>query len=150
MSPPSSWSDNEPSKRPAWRQVTYSSTLNMVPICSSETSVDIHRTTRRYIPDGSSSSYCSGLTCIWLTYREPEWRGPRGRSSSAGGVKNFLFSASSRQALRDTQTPIQWVSGALSPGVKRPRREADHSLATSAEVKKMWIYTSTLSLVFMA
>jgi hypothetical protein len=25
------------------------------------------------------------------------------------------------------QFPIQWVQGALSPGVKRPGREADHS-----------------------
>jgi hypothetical protein len=33
-------------------------------------------------------------------------------------------------------------TGALSPGVKRPGREADHSSPTSAEVKKMWIYTS--------
>jgi hypothetical protein len=31
----------------------------------------------------------------------------------------------------------------LSLGVKRPGREADHSLPASAEVKKMWIYTST-------
>jgi hypothetical protein len=34
-------------------------------------------------------------------------------------------------------------AGALSPGVKRPGREADHSPPASAEVKKMWIYTST-------
>jgi hypothetical protein len=32
---------------------------------------------------------------------------------------------------------------ALSPGVKRPGREVDHSPPTSAEVKKMWIFTST-------
>jgi hypothetical protein len=32
---------------------------------------------------------------------------------------------------------------ALSPGVKRPGREVDHSPLTSTEVKKMWIYTST-------
>jgi hypothetical protein len=31
------------------------------------------------------------------------------------------------------------------PGVKRPGREADHSPPTSAEVKKMWIYTCTPS-----
>jgi hypothetical protein len=30
-------------------------------------------------------------------------------------------------ALRPTQPPIQWVRGALSLGVKQPRREADHS-----------------------
>jgi hypothetical protein len=39
--------------------------------------------------------------------------------------------------------PIQWVSEAISPGVKRQGRDADHSPPTSAEVKKTWIYTST-------
>jgi hypothetical protein len=68
---------------------------------------------------------------------------PRGWSSSPGREKNILFSKSSRPALRSTQTPIQWVPGALSPGVKRQGREVDHSPPTSAEVKKMWIYTST-------
>jgi hypothetical protein len=43
------------------------------------------------------------------------------------------------------QETIQWVPGALSPGVKRQGREADHSPPASAEVKKMWIYTSTPS-----
>jgi DNA polymerase-3 subunit alpha len=37
--------------------------------------------------------------------------------------------------------PTQWVPGALSPGVKWSRLEADHSPPASAEVKKMWIYT---------
>jgi hypothetical protein len=37
---------------------------------------------------------------------------------------------------------IQWVPGALSLGVKRPEREADHSLQSSAEVKNGWSYTS--------
>jgi hypothetical protein len=35
-----------------------------------------------------------------------------------------------------TQPPIQWVPEALSLGVKRPGREADHSPPSSAEVKK--------------
>jgi hypothetical protein len=65
-----------------------------------------------------------------------------GRSSSPGRVKNFLFSTSSRSALGSTQPPIQWVSGALSPGVKRPGREAKHLPPASAGVMKMWIYTS--------
>jgi hypothetical protein len=30
--------------------------------------------------------------------------------------------------------------GGSFPGVKRPRREADHSPPASAEIKKMWIY----------
>jgi hypothetical protein len=67
---------------------------------------------------------------------------PKGRRSSPGRVKNFLFSTSSRPALGSTQPPIQWVSGFLSARVKRPGREADNSSTTSAEVKKMWIYTS--------
>jgi hypothetical protein len=33
------------------------------------------------------------------------------------------------------------VQVALSPGVKRPGRVVDHSPPTSAEVKKIWIYT---------
>jgi hypothetical protein len=41
-------------------------------------------------------------------------------------------------------------TGGSFPGVKRQGREADHSPLTSAEVKKMWIYTSTPLYVFMA
>jgi hypothetical protein len=33
--------------------------------------------------------------------------------------------------------------GALSLGIKRPGREADHSPPSSAEVKNAWSYTST-------
>jgi hypothetical protein len=56
----------------------------------------------------------------------------------------------SRPALGSTQPPIQRVLGALSPGVKRPGRQADHSPPTSAKVKKMWIYTFTPPYAFMA
>jgi hypothetical protein len=48
-----------------------------------------------------------------------------------------------------TQPPIQWVPGTLSPGVKRPGREVDHSPPTSAEVKKTWVNTSTSTYIFM-
>jgi hypothetical protein len=48
-----------------------------------------------------------------------------------------------------TQPPIKWVSGALSPGVKRPGREADHS-PIRAEVKNRCTYTSTPPYVFTA
>jgi hypothetical protein len=66
------------------------------------------------------------------------------------GSRNFLFSTSSRPSLRSTQPPIQPMgTGALSPGVKRQGCEADHSPPASAEVKKMWIYTSTLPYGFM-
>jgi hypothetical protein len=66
-----------------------------------------------------------------------------------GGGKNFYFSMSSKPALGPTQTPIQWVPGALSSGVKRQGREADHSSPASAGIKKIWIYTSTPPYVFM-
>jgi hypothetical protein len=41
--------------------------------------------------------------------------------------------------------PTSYTMGTvvLLPGVKLPGGEVDHSLPTSAEVKKMWIYTST-------
>ncbi|PNF14032.1 hypothetical protein B7P43_G03593, partial [Cryptotermes secundus] len=38
----------------------------------------------------------------------------------------------------------------LYQGIKRQGREADHSPSSSAEVKKMWIYTSAPTYVFMA
>jgi hypothetical protein len=65
-----------------------------------------------------------------------------------GGI--FLFTTTSRTALGPTQPPLQWVPGALSVGVKRPGREADHSPPSSAEVKNAWSYTSAPQYVFMA
>jgi hypothetical protein len=48
------------------------------------------------------------------------WR-PRGRSSSPGRVKNFLFSTSSRPALVPTQPPSRWVAGGSLTGGKAAR-----------------------------
>jgi hypothetical protein len=44
----------------------------------------------------------------------------------------FLYSTAPRPALR---LILQSVLGSVLPGVKRERREADHSPLTSAEVK---------------
>jgi hypothetical protein len=52
------------------------------------------------------------------------------------GAGNFSPHTASRTALGPTQPPIQWVPGALSLGVKRLGREAEHSPPTSAEVKE--------------
>jgi hypothetical protein len=52
------------------------------------------------------------------------------------GSRIFSSSTSSRLALGSTQPPIQWVTGAVSPGIKRPGSEADCSPPVSAEVKK--------------
>jgi hypothetical protein len=56
---------------------------------------------------------------------------------SPGGVKNFHFSMSSRPTLGSTQSPIQWLLGALSTGIKRPGPETNNSPPTSAEFMKM-------------
>jgi hypothetical protein len=66
------------------------------------------------------------------------------------GLGIFLFTTMSRMAPGPTQPPIQWVPGALSLGVKRPGREADHSPPSSAKVKNEWSYTSTPQYALMA
>jgi hypothetical protein len=68
---------------------------------------------------------------------------PRGRSSSPDRVKNFLFSTSSRPGSGVHPTSYPMGTGSSFQDVKRQGREADRSPPVSAEVKKMWIYTST-------
>jgi hypothetical protein len=55
----------------------------------------------------------------------------------------FSFATASRPALGPTQHPIQWVPEALSPGIKRPGREADHSSPSRSDDKNAWSYTCT-------
>jgi hypothetical protein len=55
----------------------------------------------------------------------------------------FTFTSASRPAPWPTQPPIQWVPGALSLGLKRPGREANHSLPSNADVKNSWSYSYT-------
>jgi hypothetical protein len=62
----------------------------------------------------------------------------------------FLFFTSSRLVPGLSQSFIQAVSGAFSPRVKRPEREADHSPPISAEDNYPWIYTTTPPYAFMA
>jgi hypothetical protein len=54
---------------------------------------------------------------------------------SRRGLGIFLLTTVSRTALGPTQPPIQRVPKALSLGVNRPSREADHSPPSSAEIK---------------
>jgi len=49
------------------------------------------------------------------------------------GTDFFFFVTVSRPTLRPNQPPIQRAQGALSPLVKRLRREANHSPPSSAE-----------------
>jgi hypothetical protein len=55
----------------------------------------------------------------------------------------ILFTTVSRPIMGPTQPPIQWKTGTLSLGEKRPGRETDHSPLPSAEVKNAWSYIPT-------
>jgi hypothetical protein len=88
---------------------------------------------------GSRDSSVGIATGYGLDDREVELRVP---------VGSRIFCSPSRPD--QIQPPIQWVPETLSPGVKRPEREADHSPPASAEVKKIWIYTSTSPYSFVA
>jgi hypothetical protein len=61
-----------------------------------------------------------------------------------------LLATASRPALGPTQSRNQWVTGALSQGVKRLGRVSDHSSPSSVEVKNAWSYISTPPYAFMA
>ena len=49
----------------------------------------------------------------------------------------MMMIKTSRVALGSHVPPIQWVLGVLSPGVKQPGYEADHSPKSNAEAKGM-------------
>jgi hypothetical protein len=65
-----------------------------------------------------------GCTTGWSEFDSRRW------------VGLFLSDTVSIPTLGPTQPHIQWVPGALSLGVKRPGREADHSPPPSTEVKE--------------
>jgi hypothetical protein len=56
--------------------------------------------------------------------------------NSHWGLGIFLFTTTSRTALRPTQPSVQWVPGVLSLWVKQPGHEADYSPPSIAEVKE--------------
>jgi hypothetical protein len=62
---------------------------------------------------GIAQWYSAGLRAAWRGSRQ--------------GLGIFLFITGYGAALGPTQPPIQWVPGALSLGVNRSGREADHS-----------------------
>jgi hypothetical protein len=68
----------------------------------------------------------------WIGQSVELWARPGFESQQR---QDFLFYAVSRSALGSNQPPTQWVRGAILPGVKRPRREANHSPPSNAEVK---------------
>jgi hypothetical protein len=74
----------------------------------------------------------------------------KGSIPGKGNYDIFILGTASRPVLGPTQLPIQWISGALSMGVKRSGREADHSPPSGAEVNNAWSYSSTPQYSFMA
>jgi hypothetical protein len=116
--PPPMFLEWGPSFTPLKQQLKYSSVQNVTsPNCRSGRVVRIsHHTT------GTATGY--GLDDRLIGVRFP------------AGVGNFFSDTMTKPALGPTQPPLQWVPGALSLGVKRPGREADHSLLSSAEVKE--------------
>jgi hypothetical protein len=75
----------------------------------------------------------------------PTWRGAQLKEAQgiARTKQNSIMIKLSIPAVGSNEPPIQSAPGALSLGVKRPEREADHSPPSSAEVKFSWSYTST-------
>jgi hypothetical protein len=77
----------------------------------------------------------SWRSSVNIVTRLRAWR-PAFDSLHRRGRDFLLFATASRMTLGPTQPPIQWVPGALSLGVKRPRRETEHLPPSSAEVKE--------------
>jgi len=81
---------------------------------------------------------------LWSTSLPISWRAAvvKGHWSPHGMCLHRWHMGSvtgvSRPVVEPTQPLIQWV-----PWVKRPGREVNHSLPTSAEVWNAWSYTST-------
>jgi hypothetical protein len=102
---------------------------------------------------GSASCYpVQNLLFSYVLYRRySDWLQagrPIDQSSGPGRVKNFLHCVQTGSGAHPASYPMG--TGGSFPGVKRQGREADHSPPTSAEVKKMWIYTYTPPYAFMA
>jgi len=70
--------------------------------------------------------------------------------ATPGWTAGILLLAVSKPVLGRTQPLIKCVPGAPSPGVNRPKREAEHSPPSIGDVRNTWSYTSTPPYVFMA
>jgi hypothetical protein len=73
---------------------------------------------------------CTGQNPVRTSHSRDSSRYSDGLGDGLGKI--FLFSAVPRPPLGPTQLPTQWVPRAVSPGIKRQRREADHSPLHSA------------------
>ena len=89
-----------------------------------------------HYPSRSCNSSVSALS------RPQNWLIMESCLVSSRGTRSFS-SPESWLALESTYPPIQWVPGALTPGVNQLGNEGDHSPLSIAEVKNQWRYTLT-------
>jgi hypothetical protein len=59
---------------------------------------------------------------------------------------DLLFCMIMKHSLLLYEMTLQWILEALTPGVKRSERKADHSPPSSAKVKNGWSCTYTLTI----
>jgi hypothetical protein len=71
------------------------------------------------------------LTAQWLGYYVDGWRI---WVQFQAGARDFLPTEVSKPDLGSNQPPVLWISGGLSPGLKQPRHDSDHTLASSTKV----------------
>jgi hypothetical protein len=72
------------------------------------------------------------------------------RRSIPSRCRNFLFTTDLNSELCSIKFPIEWITVTLSPGIKRPRCEADLAPPSNVEVKNVWSYISAPTYAFMA
>lgn len=76
----------------------------------------------------------------------------RAASSMSRGSRQelFIFSSTVKSTLdlEPKFTPVQWVKGSLTPGLKRPGSEAIHVTSPTAEFKNAWRRNYTTSCTF--
>jgi hypothetical protein len=110
--------------------------LKMEAVCSSNTSVNIYRTTRRHI--AFHIHRCENLKPKKICFHFP------------AGAKDFPFFRSVQTGFGTILASFSVVTEGSSPRVKRAGREADQSSPASSKFKKMWIYTFASPYVFIA
>jgi hypothetical protein len=73
-------------------------------------------------------------TAQWLGYYVDSWRI---WVQFPARARDFLPTEVSKQDLGSNQPPVLWITVGLSPGLKQPRHDSDHTLAFSTKVKNV-------------